>query len=523
MGEIVAPEFQWSAHPLAATYELQVARDSSFSNLVGAISGLTAPNCQGIVLEPATAYYFRARGSNVCGAGPWSAPRAFSTAAAICRNTAYTGPPGIISPQGTSYTTSSITIEAAGAVAGVAIRNIDITHSYVGDLSAFLRSPSGTIIQLFDRPGVPGSFYGCSGANLMLSFAVDAPNTQEELESTCGNFPAISGLFQPIDSLPTLIGEPAEGNWKLTVIDHFDQDGGQLNGWELELCTTLPNTAELFPMQNEHQACVGSPYSMSLYIGGGFPGPVNLHVIGAPSGSNASFSNNPAAPGSLVTLTIDSLAQTGTYPFIITGTNGANFHFIQQELQVKAIPPAPALLAPYDESPVFDESPTFTWTPVPEADSFLIQIATDLEFQTIVRSVMVATPYYTLANPLNGDIYYWRVLSVNSCGSNESGKAFTFSLEGAPVGSREFSINGTWQVFPNPTGGQLHIRWEGVKEVTNARVDVFTAEGQLIMNREFNNAVSISLEERPAGIYIVVLRNKWGVEVRKVVVRKITK
>ena len=517
-GQTLAPVFHWSAHPLAASYDLQVSTDSGFINLICSAPGLPSPDYQGVILEPASTYYFRARGRNTCGAGPWSAPHAFTTAITFCQSAPYDGPPIPISPQGSSYTTSSIKIDGVGTVAGVVIRNIDIGHSYVGDLSAFLRSPSGSVVHLFNRPGVPGSFFGCSGSGLMLGFADDALHTQEELEATCNTYPAISGMFQPIDALSSLIGEPAEGDWKLTVIDHFDQDGGQINGWELELCTTPPEVAQLFPMQDEHLACIEAPYSMRIYVGSGFPGPVNLQVIGAPSGSGSSFNNNPAIPGSFVTLTIDGLSQSGYYPLIITGTSGPYFHFIQQGLEVSSLAPPPALLSPDDESPVFEDYPTFTWTPVAEADTFILQIATDPAFQAIVKTARVATPYYTLDSPLSGNVYFWRVMSANACGINESGKAFIFSLEGTTVGAQAPSAGQEWRVFPNPADGWLHIQWAGAGAAEKTTVELFSIAGKVVRREAFVNNLELSVEGLPAGVYVVVLRNRQGVVVRRVVV-----
>lgn len=519
MGQTLAPAFQWTALPLAATYDLQVATNNDFNDITGAVSGLDNPYFQGIVLEPASTYYFRARGRNICGAGPWSATGEFTTAVILCRNAAYDGPPALISPQGSSFATSTINVESAGAVAGIAIRNLDIEHSYVGDLSAYITSPSGTVAHLFDRPGVPGLFYGCPGSNLMLGFADDALRTQAELEATCNNYPAISGTFQPLDTLSAFIGEPAAGTWQLTVVDHFDQDGGQVNGWELELCSTPPEVAELFSLADEYSTCTGTPFSMGIYIGSGFSGPVNLNVLGLPSGAAAGFSSNPAAPGTFVSLTIDSLSQAGSYLFTVTGANGNNYHILQEVLEINTPPPAPVLLSPDDESPVFEYYPTFTWTDVPEADTFIVQIATDPDFQEVVKTARVLTTYYTLDSPLPGDIYYWRVLSANACGTGGDGKFFTFSMEGAVTGGGGQSSGQGWRLFPNPTDGQLYIRWEGEKLEADARVEVFTLEKRLVMRRKFSGTVELSLEGRPAGIYIVLLRNKWGVEVKRVVVQ----
>ncbi|MCB0578207.1 MAG: proprotein convertase P-domain-containing protein [Phaeodactylibacter sp.] len=515
----LSPTFQWSGHPLAETYELQVAETIGFSNIAGSVSGLTAPYFQGIILAPSTTYYVRVRGRNTCGAGPWTAPSGFTTAPSLCQNASYQGPPQPISPQGSSFAIARIRIEEAGAVAGIALRNIDIAHSFTGDLSATLQSPSGTVIDLFHRPGIPGSFYGCPGANLALGFADDASLTQEDLEATCGDYPAIAGTFQPIDALSALIGEPAEGEWKLTVIDHFDQDGGQINGWELELCATPPDVAELFPLQTANIACLGEPYATDFFIGSGFPGPATLHVIGAPPGSVSSFSSNPAAPGTLVTLTIDSLSQTGNFPLIITAAHGTTSHFIQCVLQARSLAPAPTLLFPEDESFVFDEYPTFSWGPVAEADTFLLQIATDRFFQYIVRSARTAATSYTLESPLGEGEYFWRVSSINACGVTGSDKAFNFVLQGSAVGSRSPAFGQEWQLFPNPTDGLLRIRWAGEAPAERTTVTFLTIEGRTLLQEEFSGYLELSLQGWPAGLYLVVLRNNRGAVVRRVVVR----
>ncbi len=517
-GQILAPDFQWAADPLAVSYDLQVAKDTGFTELACYLSGLAATHYQGVILEPASTYYFRVRGRNTCGAGPWPAPIGFSTAGVRCQSIPYTGPPEIISPQGSSFATSTIQVNDEGTVAGLVIRNIDISHTYVGDLSAYLRSPSGTVVQLFHRPGVPGTFYGCPGANLLLGFADDAPDTQAILEATCNNYPAISGMFQPIGVLSSLTGEPAQGTWKLTIIDHFDQDGGQINGWELGLCSAFPNVARLYAMEEDAFSCLEEPYTADFYIGSGFSGPVSLYLIGAPSGAHSSFSSNPASPGSFATLTIDSIAQIGSYPLIIVGADGQTNHFIEQELVVSAPPAVPQLLYPDDESPVFEDYPTFSWSPVAGADTFIFQIATDPAFQVIVKTAWVTTPFYTLDTPMSGNIYFWRVFAVNSCGISQGGKAFTFSLEGSVTGRTGSPGWPELQLFPNPAKGRLYIQWAGPPPEEETTVELYTLEGQLLIRQQFHSRLEISVGHLPAGVYLARLRNKRSVLSRKVII-----
>jgi hypothetical protein len=52
----------------------------------------------------------------------------------------------------------------------------------------------------------------------------------------CGNNPAISGTVIPFQTLSAFNGEVATGNWTLRVLDSYDQDGGSINGWSLNLC-----------------------------------------------------------------------------------------------------------------------------------------------------------------------------------------------------------------------------------------------------------------------------------------------
>lgn len=83
--------------------------------------------------------------------------------------------------------------------------DVDIPHTYVGDLSISLISPTGTTVVLQDRNG--------GGAdNLLASF---------NMNST--------------PQLSQLINEPVNGDWVLKVQDLAAQDNGQLKKWSLNI------------------------------------------------------------------------------------------------------------------------------------------------------------------------------------------------------------------------------------------------------------------------------------------------
>ncbi len=70
----------WQAVPGIAMYNLEVARDTAFTERAITATGLVDTTAQATNLEDNTRYYWRVRGENGAGLGPWSEVRAFQTA-----------------------------------------------------------------------------------------------------------------------------------------------------------------------------------------------------------------------------------------------------------------------------------------------------------------------------------------------------------------------------------------------------------------------------------------------------------
>ncbi|MDG1434346.1 MAG: proprotein convertase P-domain-containing protein, partial [Saprospiraceae bacterium] len=160
------------------------------------------------------------------------------------------GPVATVDNNTASLSASSAGIIPGGSTIDDVEISINITHTWVGDISASLVSPDGTSISLFDRPGNPSSFFGCSQDNISVDFSDAAAASAAALEGTCNNsftgagnpgpsF-AISGAFQSIDALASLAGENAVGDWTLEVSDAFGGDGGFIESFELTVNFTAP-------------------------------------------------------------------------------------------------------------------------------------------------------------------------------------------------------------------------------------------------------------------------------------------
>ncbi len=117
---------------------------------------------------------------------------------------------------GTSYpirdyqTTESIaTIASCPAIWDVTVR-VDISHSFIGDLTVTVFTPSGTSVVLHRESG--GS-----------------------ADNINGTYSTSSGTLTPAEYIGSLLGEDGTGDWRLQVHDSTGNDEGYLSYWSVEL------------------------------------------------------------------------------------------------------------------------------------------------------------------------------------------------------------------------------------------------------------------------------------------------
>ena len=108
-------------------------------------------------------------------------------------------------------------------VTKIEVLNLNLTHTYIGDISIKLISPSGTEVVLTEFNG--------SGADnfININFKDDA-STSIDTAST-----PYSGDYHPTGSLNSLISEIANGTWKIRICDNAGADTGTLDSWQLKI------------------------------------------------------------------------------------------------------------------------------------------------------------------------------------------------------------------------------------------------------------------------------------------------
>lgn len=236
----VSTSLAWDAVPFASQYTIEVCPNPAFAPASSVITlSSTSASVVANGLLPSTPYYWRVKAKNSCGDNEQSNIFAFQTGGQECGlvfNS--TQVPISIDVSNVVNISSSLEIAESFTIADASV-NVQIDHTYVGDLDASLVSPSNDTIQLFDRPGVPVDSDGCSGDNLQVTLDDEAVLTADNLENTCNETAAfaISGVFKPVTSLSVLDGDNATGLWKLLINDNYGGfDAGALTAWSLNFC-----------------------------------------------------------------------------------------------------------------------------------------------------------------------------------------------------------------------------------------------------------------------------------------------
>ncbi|MBT8187214.1 MAG: proprotein convertase P-domain-containing protein [Croceitalea sp.] len=150
-----------------------------------------------------------------------------------------------------------------------------------------------------------------------------------------------------------------------------------------------------------------------------------------PAGLTAVFTP-PNVNGSSSPVNMDingiSTLDTGNYPISVTATSASETRTIPLEINVyDGNFEAVTLEEPLDNATNTALKPELRWMMNPNFTMYQVQIATDVDFTTIVEDVMVAFNTYEPTNLMAETTYYWRVKPSNECGEGTFGLPFSFT------------------------------------------------------------------------------------------------
>ncbi len=215
----------WNASvSIPVTYSIQVATDVAFGTVVHTASAISGTSYSVPGLNITTIYYWRVRVDNACASSSYSPTFSFTTE--NCQPFQSTDVPVAISTSGTPTVTSTLTIGTGGTITDVDLVDLTISHTWVNDLEITLTSPGGTTISLMGQE--------CADENNFLLSFDDAGAAYSSIPCP----PVGGGTYQPNAALSAFNGENQAGIWTLTVIDNANGDGGSIDDWSLNICST---------------------------------------------------------------------------------------------------------------------------------------------------------------------------------------------------------------------------------------------------------------------------------------------
>lgn len=220
---------QWNTQPNALTYNVQVSTAADFSSIfLSDEVSVTEYNVSG--LAQATRYYWRVIPQNNCGTAVNNGANVFffDTGNLNCNLSFVAEDYSSATIANTPNSEASVPLTISGGYTiGDLNVNIDITHTWVQDMTIVLEGPASIgspVITLLEE-----ACGGDSNINCTMDDDGGLP--------TCSGNPAISGSIAPVNSLSVLNTLPADGEWILRVVDPYDQDGGAINSFSIDICS----------------------------------------------------------------------------------------------------------------------------------------------------------------------------------------------------------------------------------------------------------------------------------------------
>jgi subtilisin-like proprotein convertase family protein len=156
---------------------------------------------------------------------------------------------------------------------------------------------------------------------------------------------------------------------------------------------------------------------------------VTFSAINQPAGSTVVFSSNNLAASSTVAMTVSNLQNVapGEYTIGIVGTNGTETETRNVKLKVYNTLFAPILQQlPSNGQTGVATSTSLQWNAEVNAESYLVRIATDPQFQNVIQTINTFENSLVVSSLAETSVYYWQVIPSNFCGMSTQTNFFSF-------------------------------------------------------------------------------------------------
>jgi len=243
----------------------------------------------------------------------------------------------------------------------------------------------------------------------------------------------------------------------------------------------------------------------------GFNETTTFSATGNPSGTTVTFSPTTAtADATAVTMTVSGItaATVGANTITVTGTSTSvtkNTDVIVNVFDTTFNPLT--LVSPANTATGILLPATLSWNADSNANSYLVEIASDASFSTIIETANTTSNSYE-TTLLNVDtMYYWRVTPSNDCGTGTASAAFNFTT--ANITCDSFDSSDTPIAIPDGTGAST----EGAPAVSTltiaAGVNISDINVTLNITHSYDADIRVTLTS-PNGTIIELTSQNGG-------------
>ena len=457
-------------------------------------------------LKSGETYYWRVRSINQCGQSEWSDIFSFATAPSFCTKLCAVDVPIEIQVTNPNIIESVINYPYPTFVQDVNILNVEGDHTFVGDL-IFSLDFSNTVTEL------AGEF--CfDNQNFLIGWDDDSENINILCPPTSGE------VYKPKVPLNAYNSRLAAGEWKLVIEDIASIDGGQLNGWELEVCFSEALSNSLIPSRHKIEFCEDAKIYFNAYYR--WDSNVDVEIRMFDRDENQIQTDNTFLLSSIPMVNISLDANDLTQEVnnirleLFDKSNGEILAFAAMQFIRNGEGEQSNLIAPtQDEIIALENDFNFEWADV-SAQEYVVQLSQDSNFNDLVFESQRLTENNLSLESSNFNVgrYYLRVISTFECGDIFSEvRTFVYDQESSDY---ELPLN-AFLIYPNPGSDIINLKFTS-SEMEPADFYLLDLNGRRIDLNLYQNGslISANTSQIPTGVYILrwtdgkdIIDRKW--------------
>lgn len=327
---------------------------------------------------------------------------------------------------------------------------------------------------------------------------IDCQNVTIKLSEDGGlTFPIILAENTPNDGSENIIVPNNVTTQARIMVAAADNIFYNVNAVNFEIQSTIPsfvlknNSGDLSACNSGDQSV---NYTLNLDFINGFTENVSFAASGQPTGSVVAFSPTNINSDGNVIMSVSNLNGTTAedYTINIQGNSSSINQNIDVLLGVTAANLGVVTLSsPADGATNASLTETLAWQAEVNASSYVIQVANDAAFTSVVSSGIPTINSYEATNLEGAATYYWRVKANNSCNEGVFSSVFSFTTENPKycvsiftdeVGGTEHITNVTFNAINNDSGNNTS---GGYEDFTSINTDVL---------REISYSVSVTFD-----------------------------